>query len=253
MSKFQFMFGLALAGVVHATVSAQVTTQSYAEVTALPGSLNGEEMVPVTTYEKQPDGSVLPVTRAVKVSELRLAAPAMPGMPVLTPRAILREKESGKIVAKLLSDVQPSDNESIAKLMTDVERARIAIHFDKSTEAEKADAKKLLDEYIDVLFELDMLTRQDQLKSLEEQFDKLREQLKKRAEGKAKFIKARLEQAELVGTLSFFSEPTPVQNFHPGFRPPSSPSGAILGGGFLMPSVPGQPVLPGTFPPRIDQ
>jgi hypothetical protein len=111
-------------------------------------------------------------------------------------KGIYRDLNTGKLVMKPMKDLDDSTKESVGKLEKELASARDVIRSAKSTESEKADAKKLLGELLDLQFEADLVDRQEQLKSLEKQLDDLRTQLQRRRDAKSKLIEMKLVMME---------------------------------------------------------
>jgi hypothetical protein len=137
--------------------------------------------------------------------------------------------EDGKV--KIVSSNEPMDEETRAKsiharkLLDDAFRT---FRSEDSSDQDRARAKTELSSYLTAQFDHDQEMRRKQIKSLEEEVDKLKKQIAKREESKDKLVDLRLTLLENdANGLAF----PPAFNQIPGANGPGvGPAGTVYGG-----------------------
>ncbi len=190
--------------------------------------------------------------------------------------------EDGKV--KVISSNEPMDEETRAKssdARKQLDDAFRTFRSDDASDQDRAKARTNLSSYLTAQFDHDQEMRRKQIKSLEEQVDKLKKQIAKREESKDKLVELRLTLLENdANGLAF----PPAFNQIPGANGPGSgpvygipgsaysvqtynapnslPAGVVPPSGVFMPSVgfgqnglypalPGYPIPPNpTVPPN---
>jgi len=148
--------------------------------------------------------------------------------------------EDGKV--KVISSNEPLDEETRAKsneARKQLDDAFRTFRSEDSSDQDRAKARTTLSSYLTAQFDHDQEMRRKQIKSLEEEVDKLKKQIAKREESKDKLVDLRLTLLENdANGLAF----PPAFNQIPGANGPGfGPPGAVY-------SVPGLNYLPpGTY------
>jgi hypothetical protein len=136
--------------------------------------------------------------------------------------------EDGKV--KVISSNEPLDEETRAKsneARKQLDDAFRTFRSEDSSDQDRAKARTTLSSYLTAQFDHDQEMRRKQIKSLEEEVDKLKKQIAKREESKDKLVDLRLTLLENdANGLAF----PPAFNQIPGANGPGfGPAGAVYG------------------------
>ncbi len=109
---------------------------------------------------------------------------------------ILRDQSTKKLVAVSSQDATEAEREAGRVHLKEIGKAMETLQSSKSSDSDKALARQVLTEELDLKFELDLNDRRQQLKVIEKQLEDLRVQLTARQESKSKLIELRMQLME---------------------------------------------------------
>ena len=142
-----------------------------------------------------------------------------------------------KVALQNLNDPKTAEGINQAKQL--LNNASQTIRSESASADERAEAKKLMTQYLQVQFDHDQKKREEQLKSLEAQVVKMKAQLEKRTQNKDELISLRIKLWENDASgLSFPQSWNQMPPAHDPYSQPGFPGGASIN------SYSGQPGIP---------